>query len=357
MRTTVAIGDRLVGDGQPVFVTFEAGPTHSGLDSAKRLATLAKNSGADAVKFQLTDPDRLIADRTVTFTYDVLLDRQTGATETVTESLYELVKRRYLTNDEWRQVKRHCDDIGIAFFATTSFPEGVDLLVELNCDSIKIGSVDVVNLPFIRQVARSGKCIQLDTGNGTIGEIEAAVDAIRAEGNENIIIHHCPSGYPARLEGVNLRVLSTLRQMFPYPVAFSDHSPGWEMDVAAVTLGANLLEKTITEDRTTRSVEHIMSLEPQDMVKFLEIVRGIEVALGNPRRIMYPAELAKRNNYRRSAYLLAPVAAGTKLADAPIEWRRPGFGITGDLFERVSGAVIRADLPANHCLSFKDLEW
>ena len=103
---------------------------------------------------------------------------------------------------------------------------------------------------------------------------------IRAEGNENIIIHHCPSGYPARLEGINLNIITTLRKMFPYPVAFSDHSPGWDMDVAAVTLGANLVEKTISEDRTTRGVEHIFSIEPRDMKKFVETVRGIEIALG-----------------------------------------------------------------------------
>jgi sialic acid synthase SpsE len=351
----VTFGTRVVGEGHPCFITFEAGPTHNGLDSAKRLVTHAAEAGADAVKFQLFDPDRLVADRSIMFQYDVLLDRETGATETVSEPLYDLFVRRALTNDEWRALKQHADAAGVAFFATAGFIDEIDFLAGLGCHSFKIASADVNHFPLIRHAAQTGMCLQLDTGNSTIGEIEAAVDVIRAEGNENIIIHHCPSGYPARLDGINLNVIKSLKQMFPYPVAFSDHSPGWDMDVAAVALGANLVEKTITEDRTTRSVEHIFSIEPREMRLFVEIVHGIEVALGSPRRIMHGPELDKRTRLRRSTYLATAAKAGSRLGDCEVTFSRPGDGVSPADYERLADATMKHDLPAGHRLALTDL--
>src|SRR3546814_10453455 len=138
----VKFGTRRVGDGQPCFITYEAGPTHSGLESAKRLASLAAEAKADAVKFQVIDPDRLVADRKQLFTYEVLVDRDSGATESISEPLYDILCRRALAKDEWRELKRHCDSLGLAFFATIGFEDEIELLEELRCDSIKIASAD-----------------------------------------------------------------------------------------------------------------------------------------------------------------------------------------------------------------------
>src|SRR5262249_13779090 len=159
-----------------------------------------------------------------------------------------------------------------------------------------------------------------------LGEIEAAVDVIRQEGNESIIIHQCPSGYPAHLDSINLRIIGTLRRMFPYPVAFSDHTPGATMDIAAVAMGANLVEKTITLDRTTRSIEHTMSLEPAEMTQFVQTIADVERAMGTPRRILHEAERKRRLAIRRSVFLEAPVKAGEELQAAKVMFRRPGFG-------------------------------
>ena len=337
----VRFGERVIGDGHPCFVTFEAGPTHDGLESAKRLIDLAAGAGADAIKFQIVDPDRLVADRKLPFSYDILVDRETGETRTVTEPLYEIIKRRALTDDEWRELKAYSDDKGLAFFATILFENDLDLLTELGCDSIKIASADVNHVPLIKLAAETGLCLQLDTGNSTIGEIEAAVDVIRAAGNENIIIHHCPSGYPARLESINLNVIQTLKRMFPYPVAYSDHTPGWEMDVAALALGANLIEKSITEDRTTPSIEHIFSLEPQDMGDFIRIIRDMEIAMGSSRRLMHAEELEKRNLARRSVSARTDLAAGHVVAEPDLDYRRPGYGIPPNEVDRVIGRTLR----------------
>ena len=350
----VTFGDRCVGDKFPCFITFEAGPTHNGLESAKRLVSLAADAGADAIKFQMFDPDRLVSDRKLPFTYEVLADKETGKTETISEPLYDIMCRRAMTKAEWKEVKQHCDSLGLAFFATIGFDEEIDLLEELNCDSIKIASYDVNHIPLLKRAARTGMCLQLDTGSSSLGEIEVAVDVIRKEGNENIIIHQCPSGYPARLESINLNTIPTLKRMFQYPIAFSDHTPGWDMDVAAVALGTNLVEKTITEDRTTRSVEHIMSIEPQDMKVFIKIIREVEVALGESRRILTDEERMKRSTWRRSMHLTRKIKAGVELTEDIIEFRRPGFGIQPDVYLEFLGKIINRDMVAGEMLKLED---
>lgn len=340
----------------PVLVVFEAGPTHNGVESAKALVSHAARAGAHAIKFQIVDPDRLVADRKQPFSYQVLIDRTTGAMVTVEEPLYDILKRRVLSKEQWREVKAHSDREGLAFFATITFEDEVALLAELGCHSIKIASADVNHYPLIRLAAQTGMCLQLDTGNSSLGEIEAAIDVILAEGNENIIIHQCPSGYPAHLDSINLRIIPTLRQMFPYPVAFSDHTPGATMDIAAVAMGANLVEKTITLDRTTRSIEHVMSLEPDEMTQFVQTIEGLQRAMGAPRRIMHKTERERRLAIRRSVFLCAPVKEGQRLRDAKILFRRPGFGFTPDQYEAWPEARFRCDLPAGHMITAGDLK-
>jgi N,N'-diacetyllegionaminate synthase len=356
-RHRVKIGTREVGDGAPVFVVFEAGPTHNGIDSAKALVSHAARAGADAIKFQIVDPGRLVANRKQPFSYEVLLDRESGATETIEEPLYDILMRRVLTPDEWRALKAHSDCEGLAFFATITFEDEISLLTELGCHSIKIASGDVNHFPLLRLAARTGMCLQLDTGSSTLGEIETAVDIIRSAGNENIIIHQCPSGYPAHLDSINLRIIETLRQMFPYPIAFSDHTPGATMDIAAVAMGANLVEKTITLDRTTRSIEHMMSLEPADMAEFVSTIASIERAKGSPRRILHEVERKRRLNVRRSVFLAEPVKAGERVQDAKVLFRRPGFGLSPDQYEACANARFRHELAAGHMVTVADIEY
>ena len=353
---SVKFADRQVGGGAPCFITFEAGPTHNGLESAKRLVSLAAKAGGDAVKFQILDPDRLVADKALPFTYEVLVDKASGKTETITEPLYDILARRAMSHAEWRELKAHADACGVAFFATVGFPDEVDLLQKLKCDSIKIASADVNHLPLIRQVAKTGMCLQLDTGNSSIGEIEEAIDVIRAEGNENIIIHHCPSGYPAHLESINLNVIPTLKRMFAYPIAYSDHTPGWEMDVAALALGVDLIEKSITEDRTTRSIEHIFSLEPGDMKAFISTVRDVETAMGSTLRILHAEEKERRKGARRSICAMRELKAGHVLGEDDLDYRRPGFGIAPDEMERVVGRKLARAYGAGEAFDWADLE-
>lgn len=349
------IGRREVGDGAPCFIVFEAGPTHDGLDCALDLARLAAEAGADAIKFQLLDPDRLVADRQQLFSYEVLIDRASGKTEVVSEPLYDILCRRSMPASDWRRLKQRCDTLGLAFFATVGFPDEVDFLASIGCDSIKIASADINHYPLMTYTARTGMSLQIDTGNATLEEVEAAVNTIRRAGNDKIVIHHCPTGYPARLENVNLRVVGTLKTMFPLPIAFSDHSPGWDMDIAAIALGANMVEKTITHDRTTRSIEHMFSLEPQEMRSFVQVVRDTEKALGQPRKQLSADDAAARMKIRRSAHLRRAVRAGEQLVDELVEFRRPGYGIGPHEIDSYLGSTFDRNMKAGEMLRPADL--
>jgi len=353
---SITLGTRRVGQGEPCFITFEAGPTHDGLASALELVRQAGVAGADAVKFQIIDADRLVADRQQLFSYEVLVDRASGRRETVQEPLYDILKRRELKLEEWHQVKAAADAAGLAFFATVSFFEDLEFLMEVGAHSVKIASSDINHLPLIRAAARTGMNVQLDTGNATLGEVEAAVDTIVAEGNDSIIIHQCPSGYPARLPSIQLRMIQTLHQMFPFPIAFSDHTPGWEMDIAAVALGADLLEKTITLDRCTRSVEHIFSLEGTEQTAFIAAIRDLETALGEPRRSFSPEERHKRLATRRSVFLGRGKRAGENITVEDLDYRRPGYGIPPTDTDRIVGLTAAVDLEVGAMLKWTDLQ-
>ena len=348
------IRERFVGEDMPCYVTFEAGPTHSGLESAIELVQMAAGAGADAIKFQIFDPDRLVADKKLPFSYEILVNRETGEMRTVTEPLYNILARRYLKPEEWKKVKAVADELNLAFFATVGFEDDITLLQEIGCDSIKIASSDVNHYPLIRQAAKTGMCIQLDTGSSTLGEIEKAVDVILAEGNNKIIIHQCPSGYPARLESIHLRMIPTLKAMFPFPIAFSDHTPGWDMDIAAMALGAKLVEKTITKDRTTPSVEHIFSLEGVELANFIRAIRDVETAFGDPRRVLSQKELEQRKKFRRSMFAKRNLSAGEVLSQNDIEFRRPGTGLQPDFLEGVLNKRLSADVFAGHMFGWQD---
>jgi len=350
------MGKKGIGDGHPVFIVFEAGATHTGLESAKALVAHAAEAGADAVKFQIIDPERLVPDKAQPFTYGVLTDRETGETRNVTEPLYDILKRRYMDFDQWQKLKEYCDDLEITFFSTVTFFHEADLLYRLGVDTVKICSGDITHLPLIRYCAQKGLGVQLDTGNASVGEVERAVDEVLKTGNSKFMINHCPSGYPAKADDINLRMIATLKQMFGCPVAFSDHTPGWEMDIAAISLGADMVEKTITLDRTTRGPEHQFSLEPADMKSFVSSVRRLESALGGGRKTWTEKGRSLALKVRRSIVLAESVKKGDALTPELLDYARPGTGLSPDLVEEVVGRSCLKDLEQGHILDWGDFK-
>tara|TARA_X000000950_G_scaffold289404_1_gene412956 strand:- start:21989 stop:23065 length:1077 start_codon:yes stop_codon:yes gene_type:complete len=354
-ENTIKIHNKSIGDKFPTYITFEAGPTHNGFDSAKELINVAKDSGADAIKFQILNPERLIANKDQIFEYEYLVNKLSNETQKKKETLYDILKRRSLTNNEWIELKNYSDSIGIAFFATVAFEDEIKLVEKMGCHSIKIASADVNYNYLINLAAKTGLCIQLDTGNATISEIEEAVSEVIKTGNNNIIIHHCPSGYPARFESINLNVIKTLKKMFTFPIAFSDHSPGYDMDLVAISFGAKMLEKTITMNREYPSIEHIMSLEPDEAYDFVKRIRNVEIAFGSNRRLLSEVEIEKRNYIRRSPYLLENTSKNTKLAKLKVDFCRPGLGLTPNEFYRLQNAKLNKDLQKGCLIKIEDL--
>jgi N,N'-diacetyllegionaminate synthase len=351
------IAGRKIGEGYPVYIVLEAGATHTGLESAKKLVDVAAEAKVDAIKFQMLDAERLMGEKDVLFSYKILSDRDRNTTETVEEPLYEILKRRVLTRDEWRNLKLHCDKRGIAFISTAVFPEEVNFLVdELDAPSIKLSSGDINHLPLIKHMAQKKVNIQIDTGSSDLWEIEKAVGIIESCGNKNILIHLCPTGYPARLESIHLRMIGTLRTMFSeYAIAFSDHTAGWEMDIAAVALGAHLIEKTFTLDRTARSCEHMFSLEPQDVMRFVKAIRELEIALGNHRRVIPPEVKQGRLKVRRSVFLRRKMNKEETITFEDMDFRRPGHGIGPDEIDYVKGRKLKRRIQQGEMLRWEDV--
>lgn len=346
-RRTLEIAGRSIGDGHPCFITYEAGPTHDGVETAIRLVQEAANAGADAIKFQIFDADKLVQDKNQHFQYSILLDKETNAIKEVSEPLYDILRRRQLTHDEWRKVKEVADSLGVAFFATIGFEEDLCLLKDIGCHSVKIASADVNHFPLLRLAARSGLNVQIDTGSSELSEIAKAVSFLESEGCNSIIIHQCPSGYPARIPSICLNMIQALKDAFPqYPIAYSDHTPEADMDIAAVALGASLIEKTITFDRCTPSVEHIFSLEPADMRSFIQRIRDVELALGTASRVLTSEQKDKRSRIRRGAYLVKDVSAGDQVSLDDLMFMRPCNGLAPDVLDQliINGCCYAEDL-------------
>lgn len=340
------------------FVLLEIGPTHTGFESAIKLIDFAKEHGADAVKFQFLSADRLMADKKIKFRYSYL-ERDKNGNEVfipTEEPLYEILKRRELSKDEWKKVKQHCDKLEIPFISTATFEDEVDFLLdELKACSIKLASADITNISFIKYCAK--KCaehaanFQLDTGNADLWEIERAVITAEEMGCNNIIIHHCPTGYPARLESIHLNTIKTLKQLFPdYAIAFSDHTEGWDMDIAAIAIGADLVEKTITLDRTIKSCEHSFSLDPTSIKKFMKAIKDVDVALGSTRRVIPTEEKQKRKTARRSPYAIQDLKAGEIISEKHFEFRRPEAGLSVSDFSRLIGKKLAREIQAGEAL-------
>ena len=352
----IKLGNKKIGINQDVYIVFEAGPTHYGLKSALKLIELAAQAKADAIKFQLCDHNRLITTKDVMFSYDILVNKKKNISRTIVEPLIEIWKRRFLPKNDWKKLKQKCNQVGIDFFATVFFIEDIEILKSIGVNSFKIASQDIKFKELIKECAKTKLPVQIDTGNATLADIETAVEWIKSQNNKKIIINHCPSGYPARFESVNLNIIKTLKQMFNYPIAFSDHSIGWEMDIAARSLGADIIEKTITLDRTIRSCEHIMSLEFEDMKKFVNSMRNLDIAFGKNRKSISKAEEKKKIGVTRSAYLIKSVKKNKRIERKDFDFRRPGNGVIKPYnFEYFLGRKYSCDLNIGQLITGKHI--
>lgn len=347
---TVTVAQRPIGAGQPVFVIAEAGVNHNGeLELARRLVDAAADAGADAVKFQTFAAERVAAREAPKADYQ----RQTTS---VDESQQQMLRRLELAPTAHRELQAHARRRGLVFLSTPFDEASADLLDALDVPAIKIGSGEVTNLPFLEHVARKGRPVILSTGMSSLDEVGAAVVAVRATGNAELVLLHCVSEYPARPADANLRAMLTLADAFRTPVGYSDHTPGLEVALAAVALGASVIEKHFTLDRGLPGPDHRASLEPAQLTELVRGIRVVEQALGDGVKAPTAGELGNRVVARRSLAAAVDLPAGLTLTRESLCALRPATGIPPASLPAVLGRKLTRARRAGELIAWSDLE-
>lgn len=347
---TVKLGNVEVGEGHPPYIIAEVGSNHNGdMDLCRQLIDAAAESGANAVKFQSWTDKSLIAEEEYKRNTEYSDKKKHFGT------LREMVTAYQLTADQHLQAHRRCLERGIAFCSTPFSTEEVDLLESLDVPFFKVASMDVVHLPLLRHVARKQRPILISTGMATLGEIEKAVETIRAEGNEQIILLHCVSIYPPEYETIHLRNMETLKKAFDCPVGFSDHTLGTTIPLAAIAIGACVIEKHFTLDQDMAGWDHAISANPDQMRTIVREGKNIFTALGSGRRTVSSAEMEKRKKFRRSLVAKRALGRGQVLNEADFDAKRPGTGVAPDEIQFVTGRTLACDLAADQVLRWNHL--
>jgi len=332
-----------------IFIIAEAGVNHNGsVDLALKLIDSAKASGADAVKFQTFRADKL-ATRSA---HKAAYQERTTASE---ESQFEMLERLELDTETHIRLIEHCCQVGIQFLSSPFDAESADLLAKMDIPLFKIPSGEITNLPFLDHVARKGRPIILSTGMSTLGEIEEALTVLRAAGNRQITLLHCVTEYPAPYAEVNLRAMNTLKAAFGLPVGYSDHTPGIEIPIAAAALGAAVIEKHFTVDRSLAGPDHAASLEPNELGQMVTAIRHVEAALGDGIKAPARCELPNISVARKSVVAARSLIAGQRLTSDDLDIKRPGNGIAPRLKPMLIGRTLSSGVEKDEVLRWDHL--
>jgi N,N'-diacetyllegionaminate synthase len=341
----VRIADKEVGAGCPCFVIAEAGVNHNGdLDLARKLIDAAVDAKADAVKFQTFRVEELVTTTAPKAEYQI---QNTGAGE----SQLDMVRPLELPPEAFGVLQEYCDSRGIIFISTPFDHGSVDVLAELDVPAFKVGSGELTNWPLLEHISKKGKPVILSTGMATLSEVDEALRVVRDAGASDVIVLHCVSNYPASAEEVNLQAMRTMSRAFPVNIGYSDHTVGIEIPIAAVALGATVIEKHFTLDKTMEGPDHAASLEPSELKEMISSIRSVEAARGDGIKRPMPSELSTAAVARRSLVVGLDIAAGTVLEREMIEILRPGTGIPPSAIPYVLGRRFGQDVPSGTVLS------
>lgn len=345
----ICINNRKIGKGEPVFIIAEAGVNHNGdISIAKRLIDIAKESGADAVKFQT-----FIAED-ITSISSPKADYQKQTTDR-DESQLEMLKKFELSFAEFREIKRYCDAVGIIFLSTPFDQKSVDFLDELGIPAFKIPSGEITNFPLLKQIRQKKKPIILSTGMSTLEEIGNAVDLLKINGANDIVLLHCTTAYPAHPDSVNLRAMKTMHQKFNLPVGYSDHTNGITISIAAVALGATIIEKHFTLDKNLPGPDHKASLEPNELMMMVQAIRDVEMAFGNGIKNPAPCEIENEKSIRRSIVANKDIPKNAIIDQDSIIAKRPGTGISPINFSLIIGSRTKKEIKKDTILTWEDI--
>jgi N-acetylneuraminate synthase len=346
VKKTIQIGKRSIGPGHPVYIVAEISANHrQNFDEAVRLIHAAKQSGADAVKLQTYTPD------TLTIDCDSELFCHGKGSLWQNRSLYDLYKEAYMPWEWQPRLMRVAETINIDFFSTAYDSSSVDFLETLGVSAYKIASFELVDLALIKRIAKIGKPIFLSTGMATLQEIEAAVTAATDSGADQLVLLKCTSAYPACEVEMNLRTLTHMTDYFDFPCGLSDHSLGDQCAIAAVALGATMIEKHFTLSRKNGSPDSGFSTEPDEFKAMVERIRTIEMALGSVR--YGPSSTENESlKFRRSLFVVEDVLPGERFTNQNVRSIRPGQGLAPKYVDEVIGRKAKKRLERGTPLSW-----
>jgi pseudaminic acid synthase len=338
MMNYMNIGSRRIGWGEPVYIVAELSANHNqDFEQAVALIHAAKEAGADAVKLQTYTPD------TLTIPSEKEYFRIGGGTLWDGRTLYDLYSEAYMPWEWQPKLKEIADDIGIDLFSTAFDPTAVDFLEEMGVPVHKVASFEIVDIPLIEKMARTGKPLIISTGMATLGEIEEAVQAAREAGATQIALLKCTSAYPAPPEEMNLRTIPHLAEAFGVPVGLSDHTLGIAVPVAAVALGACIVEKHFTLSRDIPGPDSAFSLEPHEFKAMVEAIRTVEKALGKVHYGVSEREMQSRI-FRRSLFVVKDMKAGEMFTEENVRSIRPGYGLPPKFLKYIIGRRATQDI-------------
>ena len=326
-----------------VLIIAEAGVNHNGdIDMALRLVEAAHAAGADLVKFQTFKTDAVVTANAKKADYQA---RNVEGSDSQVDMLRGL-ELSYADHD---RIIAHCEAVGIGFFSTAFDPDSLDYIAGLGLEQFKIPSGEITNLPYLRKIAGYGRDVILSTGMATLGDIEAAIEAIEAAGlpRSRITVLHCTTEYPAPMEEVNLRAMNAIGEAFDVAVGYSDHTQGIEIALAAVARGASVIEKHFTLDNSLPGPDHKASLEPHELKAMVDGIRNIEIALGSSVKRPTASERANRPIARRSVVAARAIAAGEMFTADMLRVKRPGTGLSPMLWDSIVGSAARRDFAAD----------
>jgi N,N'-diacetyllegionaminate synthase len=327
-------------------IIAEAGVNHNGdIVLAKQLVDAAADAGADLVKFQTFKAERLVTRTAKKAEYQM-------QTTNGNETQHEMLLRLELTEAMHHELIAHCATRSIGFLSTAFDIESVDLLVSLGQDQFKIPSGEITNLPYLRYIGGLGKAVLLSTGMATLGEIEEAIDALNDAGTmrSNLTVLHCTTEYPTPMNEVNLRSMQSIHAAFGLAVGYSDHTLGIEVAIAAVAMGATVIEKHFTLDRNLPGPDHKASLEPEELKAMVSAIRNIEIALGDGIKRLTPSEVKNKPIARKSLVAIQPIKAGEIFSVKNTTAKRPGTGISPMRWDEIMGRPAPRDFEQDDLL-------
>ncbi len=333
-----------------VFIIAEAGVNHNGkLDIALRLIDAAKQAGCDAVKFQTFKAENLVTKQAAMAEYQ---KNNIGAAF----DQYTMLKSLELSEDDFLFIKKYCISKNIKFLSTPFDFESADFLNRLGIDVFKISSGDVNNYPFLKHIAGFGKEIILSTGMCSLDEVGDAVGWIRVEGNEHISLLHCTTDYPTAYTDVNLRAMLKMKETYKLTTGYSDHTQGIEVSIAAVAMGAEIIEKHFTLDKNMEGPDHKASLSPEELTEMVRCIRNVELSIGSGEKCMTEKEALNKKVVRKSIVAKADIYPGDELTSDVLTVKRPGEGIEPKLWDLIIGKRAKVLIKKDSLIKYNDIE-